>query len=479
MLMARITLKKLLKKKEITRLLERVLSAVDGPVSVQDTGGGLLLGDGSEDPVDRHRVEVGGDVIGWVCGGGRSATAVAALLGHLAQGEVEKKSLARETLEKYRELTLLYSFAEKIATHLEPDEIARLTLDEIGPLIRADTRFVMLRDPETGELSPLAAQGKRAALGPAMVPPDDGIARDVLTTGRGEIVNEAASDKRYPAGPGGATSLMYAPLKTKERTLGLVGITAAEPVSYTAGDLMILTAVASQSASAIENAILHESKLKQEQVKSSFGRFFIIAVVLIAMSTLIPNTAGSSPMAQMAYSWASLMILLLPILYLVLKMGAPITELGVTTRGWKKAVLEGVLFSAGLAVVMTGIRWYLAGRVGEPLITWKLKGHYGSVELAICLSTYVAHSAIQEFIARGVLQGSLQRFISEFHFMVPIVIASMTFGIAHVHISLFSAAMTFIFSMIFGMVYYRHGNLFGVTLMHYALGILSMAYGYI
>jgi len=89
------------------------------------------------------------------------------------------------------------------------------------------------------------------------------------------------------------------------------------------------------------------------------------------------------------------------------------------------------------------------------------------------------HSFIQEFIARGVIQGSLQRFMSDSHYMVPILLASLICAISHLHLSLIAALLTFIGSVITGFFYYRHKNLIGITIMHYNVGVVAIAFGYI
>jgi class 3 adenylate cyclase len=53
----------------------------------------------------------------------------------------------------------------------------------------------------------------------------------------------------------------------------VINISSEEPFNYTAADLKLFMALASQAASAIENAILHENKLKQERIKSNLERY--------------------------------------------------------------------------------------------------------------------------------------------------------------------------------------------------------------
>ena len=58
---------------------------------------------------------------------------IVAFLGDLLATESEKRHLASEVLDNYRELNFFYRFSEKLATSLEEHVIAQTALDEIGP----------------------------------------------------------------------------------------------------------------------------------------------------------------------------------------------------------------------------------------------------------------------------------------------------------------------------------------------------------
>jgi membrane protease YdiL (CAAX protease family) len=87
------------------------------------------------------------------------------------------------------------------------------------------------------------------------------------------------------------------------------------------------------------------------------------------------------------------------------------------------------------------------------------------------------HGYLQEFMARGVLQGSLQRFMKASRPIVPILLTSCLFGISHMYVSLGFALMVTLASFVLGLLYHRHKNLLGVTLAHVILGLVTQAIG--
>jgi putative methionine-R-sulfoxide reductase with GAF domain len=251
--------------------LSDLLRVLDTPISIQDAEGKLLLDNDKTQPLGRYPVELAGEAIGWVIGSEKAAP-VASLLSHFVKNELEKKTLARETLDKYKEINFIYNISGKITACLDLKEVAELVIDEARKLISADSGSLMLLNKETGKFEVIAAFGQKYAT-KAPIQMGQGIAGNVVLTGRGEIINEVGSDPRFVKGHNRINSLICVPLQIHEQAIGVINISSEEPFNYTAADLKLFTALASQAASAIENAILHENKLKQERIKSNLERY--------------------------------------------------------------------------------------------------------------------------------------------------------------------------------------------------------------
>jgi serine phosphatase RsbU (regulator of sigma subunit) len=176
---------------------------------------------------------------------------VAALLGHLAAKEAERKTLATEVLHLYREVNLIYSFSEKLASTVDVETVTALTLDEARHLIAATDGAVMLLDDVAAPLRPVAVFGDvyRAA-------PPDGVLASIVASGQGEIINDVRADGRHVHDGHQVASMICTPLRVKERVTGLIALSSSAPVSYTAADLKLLNTLALQTASAVENARL-------------------------------------------------------------------------------------------------------------------------------------------------------------------------------------------------------------------------------
>ncbi len=255
--MPRVDLRNLIRKrKDFASVVATLAGAIGGGVAIEDPDGELLFGDRDGNPGSRWAVTLDGENLGWVVGGDQAA-AVAAVLGHLAAKEAERKTLANEVLHLYREVNLIYSFSEKLASTLELDKVAGLTLEEARHLIAATDGAVMLLDEPNSRLHSVADFGGvySAARDSAWA---EGLFASILASGQGEIVNDVQADPRHVHNGHAIASLICTPLRVKERVTGLIALSSSTSVSYAAADLKLLNTLALQTASAIENARLFE-----------------------------------------------------------------------------------------------------------------------------------------------------------------------------------------------------------------------------
>jgi len=242
-------------------LVAAIADALGSSITVEDADGRVLYGDGMAGTDDtRVPVTHREAPVGWVAGPPHART-VAALLDHLVAKDAEKKALGAEVLHLYREINLIYSFSEKLAALLELERVARLTLDEARHVIVATDGVLLLLDGDTEILTAVAGFGDE-------LPTLDGLRRghgivgSVAASGVGEVVNDVALDARRAREHTKIRGLICAPLKVGERTIGVLALGSTDPMPYTAAELKLLTTLALQTATAIENARLFERTME-------------------------------------------------------------------------------------------------------------------------------------------------------------------------------------------------------------------------
>jgi GAF domain-containing protein len=184
------------------------------------------------------------------------------ILAILLNQAMEKKALAQELLERYREINLLYRLHETIGAHIDLQDVAGHALAESVRIVRADGGALFLYIEETRQLRLLATEGDTPDLSVIQ-----GILEWAAQEGRSAIVNDVAGDPRYRANDAlrlargqepikapALESLLCAPLKVRQKVLGILCLCNKQGGIFTAGDEKLLVALASQTAVAVENA---------------------------------------------------------------------------------------------------------------------------------------------------------------------------------------------------------------------------------
>lgn len=219
--------------------------------------------------------------------------------------------------------------------------------------------------------------------------------------------------------------------------------------------------------------LTRELTLKAEQ--QQFGRFFIYVLTMMLIGTLVNNALARTMIDVDVYTsmfaWQYLAVLLGPSLLVVRAMGISLRSLGLTEQGLKRSLAEGAVLSALLVAVAFALGAVLARLDALP-------GTPIPLTPMIFLS-YFLHSALQELLARGFLQSSFQRFLGDKSGWQSVVLASILFGMFHLHFGLIAVGVTILSGCVFGAIYLRHKNLAGVTLVHFTAGLAAFHVGLI
>lgn len=228
-----------------------------------------------------HAVEVGGT--GWrVELPGQppdEARAVGRLFASMAERvlrhEREITDVTREIAERYEEITLLYTISEILGSVISLERAAETILREVTAVLGAVRGALWVCEPGARELSLAAAVGGKGQDGPISVDDDCSVTAAVYRDARALILGP---DDEFPRGdcqpiipPRGSflsVPVRYTPPDGETRTVGvinLIGRTSGE--AFTAGDLKLLSAIASQVGAAVENNRLVAERLRQQRIE--------------------------------------------------------------------------------------------------------------------------------------------------------------------------------------------------------------------
>jgi len=249
----------IVRHRHLAPMLSVLLAATDARVTITDLDGEIILDrkagfTTADTQLERHPILVDGAPVGWV-EGPRPAGAIAAVLSYACARETDKRALAREALDRYRELNLIYDLADEIGATLETDAVAQVAVTEAGRLPTGGRGFLRLVRDTANEL-----EARPTGDDPEpVVQPGAGILGAILA-GDPEIVNDIPGDPRATPAEGAYASLVAAPLRVRGERIGIIGTISLEPVEYRASDLRLLGAIASLAAPTLDQAAVHEGR---------------------------------------------------------------------------------------------------------------------------------------------------------------------------------------------------------------------------
>lgn len=256
-------LRRLLRKPVIAEHLAAVLARLGPGHVVTDPDGRVVAGDPSGVVGEHRAVSVDDRPVARVYG--PDSGELARLLHLLAAQDDEAGALARESLDRYKEVTMLYSLSEKIIGATDPGGIAQVLCDEAVRFLGCDSVAVLLLNPETNRLETVAGRGDPFHDRAAREIEDD-IVASVLRSGVGEIVNDVGSDPRSLAARNALQSVVCSPLRSHDRVFGVLVAGTRTRREFSGGELQAINSMAAHAAAAIEAARLDRA------LKSTSGK---------------------------------------------------------------------------------------------------------------------------------------------------------------------------------------------------------------
>ena len=165
------------------------------------------------------------------------------------------ESMSRRIRSLDEEFTKLKkSKTELLQVFVNIDRTCSFVLEEAKNSVVADNGSIMLYDEREKNLVIKAAFGTvwepRTSLGRG-----EGIAGDVLSTGKAELINNVSMDARFKTGSADIMSMLCVPLKGKNSPFGVINMSRSTGKLFNVEDLKLLRTVAIYASLAIENAI--------------------------------------------------------------------------------------------------------------------------------------------------------------------------------------------------------------------------------
>ncbi|HEY1014430.1 MAG TPA: GAF domain-containing sensor histidine kinase, partial [Herpetosiphonaceae bacterium] len=195
---------------------------------------------------------------------------LALLLVGVAGGSADRVTLLNATRRELDEMSLLHQVSQAIARDMDLRSLLRTIMELVTQVLNTEGGSLLLVDEERQELYfDLPSGSHKLELRSYRMPIDRGFAGWVVKHGLGLISNEPQADPRFYRQVDDdmnyeTHNLMTVPVKTRDKTIGVIQVVNKRSGPFTDHDLQILSTLAGQAAISIENARLYAS-LREER----------------------------------------------------------------------------------------------------------------------------------------------------------------------------------------------------------------------
>jgi sigma-B regulation protein RsbU (phosphoserine phosphatase) len=273
----------------------RLPSAAEGPVTQDLPAGPTIVG------------LIPGPKPAWLRVGPGPADALAPqfefllpVVGQRIQSALEVEHAAGELADRYEEINLLYTISEILGRTVNLEDATSRILGEISDTVGARRAAVQVHDTPTKSLIAVAALGAAPSAVPRIHVDDaESVTARVFRTCHATIVNPAEpgspAEDAFRRGTMLSVPIMWTAPNAQAEPLGVVSLSdrrSGQP--FTAGDQKLISAIATQIGTAIQNARLVSESLHQERLKQEMQLAHDLQM------RLLPDASSVAPNAVVA-----------------------------------------------------------------------------------------------------------------------------------------------------------------------------------
>ncbi|HEY5511109.1 MAG TPA: type II CAAX endopeptidase family protein [Prolixibacteraceae bacterium] len=218
-----------------------------------------------------------------------------------------------------------------------------------------------------------------------------------------------------------------------------------------------------------KNNQLEESIIKRNHLNFVFMNtvvllsFFSFVLALLKTSADVVSKVATTFVVSRVIEFAILTSAIL----LIVRSKLPLSEFGLTLKNWPRAVKESLV--ATIAAILLGALLKIV------LVRFNLSDNTYIIRLSNLewsFAFYIIVAPLQEFLGRGVVQGTLQRIVpGKNGGLMAIVLTSLVFGTLHLYISAPFALASIAGSFLWGWLYLRHNTIVGISISHLFIGL--------
>lgn len=242
-----------------------------------------------------------------------------------------------------------------------------------------------------------------------------------------------------------------------------------------------------------------KGELKLIKTHDQMGRFIIylfIILTIFVFALKFLDQYGSYTTEAQVISAFFIAIIAVACILIVKYSEYPLEFYGLSLKKWWKNSIEAILFTIPILLLMLAIKWILIKTIAMfstlSLFQYgnqshvflhetfaQITGSHHKSHFNLLILVYIALVPIQEFVARGCLQGALRNFfLAKNRAFLAIITSNLIFALFHGLKTFTFAFAAFLLGIFWGWIYERQKTIIGPSISHalvgfWAFGVLN------
>lgn len=189
---------------------------------------------------------------------------------NIATAALENARMFDEARREARERAALNTIAAAVSQSFEMKEILKIAIDKVLEITGRERGYIRLKDPLTGEVTLAAHKGISEEYANTLLHGRtlDGKTDQVFQTGEPLVINDPEGALLKAATRQESNrSIAWIPMKAQGKVVGILNVSTAKPVPFTAREVELLQSIGNVIGVAVENAWLFEESQRQQEIQ--------------------------------------------------------------------------------------------------------------------------------------------------------------------------------------------------------------------
>ncbi len=216
-------------------------------------------------------------------------------------------------------------------------------------------------------------------------------------------------------------------------------------------------------------------------VRDKIENFLILTIVTLCFYAftlrLIPELVSNFEVSHYPALFL-FTVTLFPILYIIKSKHYSVLEI-INLKNWKKFTVEAILYTLPILLLIVLLKLAVINirptLHNYPLFSGSLVTFLTPLKSFLLMFLYIISCPVQEFIIRGILQGSLATFLQGKSVVLrSIIISNVIYSTMHLYLTFSYTVVALVLGLFFGWLYAKQKSLVGVTISHALIGIWAI-----